>query len=82
MDTTIAKQQIAEDIKNNKVLLYMKGNKMAPQCGFSAQVVQVLLQLEVDFETRDILKDEELRQAIKDTQIGLHYLSCMLIKSL
>ena len=66
MDLSAKKQEISEDINKNRVLLYMKGNKMAPQCGFSAQVVQVLMQSGVAFETRDILQDEELRQAIKE----------------
>ena len=61
-----ATEQIKEDIKNNPVLLYMKGNKLAPQCGFSAHVVSILDQLNVSYETRDILLDEYLRQAIKD----------------
>jgi monothiol glutaredoxin len=60
------KEEIKKDTQSNRVVLYMKGNKMAPQCGFSAQVVQVLLNLGVDFETRDILTDEVLRSAIKD----------------
>lgn len=66
MDLESKKKDIAEDIKQNRVLLYMKGNKMAPMCGFSAHVVQLLNQLEVPFETRDILQDEVLRAAIKD----------------
>jgi monothiol glutaredoxin len=44
----------------------MKGDKQFPQCGFSARVVQILNELEADFVTRDILQDEELRQAIKE----------------
>lgn len=60
------KKEIKNDIENNKILLFMKGNKMAPQCGFSGQVVQILNHLKVDYETRDILQDEELRQAIKE----------------
>lgn len=59
-------ETIQADIDANPVLLYMKGNKMAPQCGFSAQVVQILTQSGVEFEIRDILQDEELRQAIKE----------------
>jgi len=60
------KQDIASDIKNNKVILFMKGNKLAPMCGFSAQVVQILSHLGADFETRDVLSDDVLRQAIKE----------------
>ena len=64
LDTS--KAEIAEDIKTNRVLLYMKGNKMAPQCGFSAQVVHILTQTGVSFETRDVLEDDYRRQGIKD----------------
>ncbi len=60
------KNKIEEDIKANKILLFMKGNKMAPQCGFSAQVVHILNNVGVEYETRDVLQDEELRQGIKD----------------
>ncbi|RAP32974.1 Grx4 family monothiol glutaredoxin [Candidatus Marinamargulisbacteria bacterium SCGC AG-410-N11] len=66
MTLTETKEQIKKDIENNKVLLFMKGNKMAPQCGFSAQVVHILNQLDVEFEIRDVLLDEELRQGIKE----------------
>ena len=59
------KKENEQDIEANKIVLFMKGNKMAPQCGFSAQVVQILNHLDVDYETRDILQDEVLRAAIK-----------------
>ena len=66
METLEAKkQEIDQEIKANKVMLYMKGNKLAPQCGFSAQVVQILTHLGVAFETRDVLADQVLREAIK-----------------
>jgi len=61
-----AKQTIANDIKTHKIVLYMKGNKDFPQCGFSGQVVSILKHLGADFETRDILADEALRAAIKE----------------
>ena len=60
------KKEIKLDIETNKIVLFMKGNKMAPQCGFSGQVVQILNHLQVDYVTRDILQDEVLRQAIKE----------------
>ena len=60
------KAKIEQEIKDNKISLFMKGNKMAPQCGFSAQVVHILNSLGVEYETRDVLQDENLRQAIKD----------------
>ena len=60
------KEQIKKDIQENRVILYMKGNKQAPQCGFSAQVVDILNHANANYETRDVLQDESLRQAIKD----------------
>lgn len=60
------KKKIAEDIQSNPVMLYMKGSKLMPQCGFSAKVVQILQRLEVPFETKDVLQDPHLRQAIKE----------------
>tara|TARA_A100001015_G_scaffold16268_1_gene19037 strand:- start:329 stop:643 length:315 start_codon:yes stop_codon:yes gene_type:complete len=66
MDLTKTKEDIQKDINDNKVILFMKGNKMAPQCGFSAQVVHILNQTGVEFETRDVLQDELLRQGIKE----------------
>ena len=58
--------EIEQDLQKHKVLLYMKGSKQMPQCGFSGQVVHILEALGVDFETRNILENPELRQAIKD----------------
>tara|TARA_E500000178_G_C16984243_1_gene737370 strand:+ start:1208 stop:1522 length:315 start_codon:yes stop_codon:yes gene_type:complete len=66
MDLIKTKEDIQKDINDNKVILFMKGNKMAPQCGFSAQVVHILNQTGVEFETRDVLQDELLRQGIKE----------------
>ncbi len=60
-----ALKQIEEDVKANKVLLYMKGSKVWPQCGFSATCVQILQHLGAEFDTRNILADQELRAAIK-----------------
>lgn len=58
--------RIEEDTKANPVVLYMKGTPVFPQCGFSAQVVQVLSLLGVKFKSFDILSDDELRQGIKE----------------
>ena len=60
------KEQIEKDIQGNQVVVYMKGNKMAPMCGFSAQVVSIFTHLGVEFETKDVMIDDELRQAIKE----------------
>ena len=59
-------QIIQKTIDENSVVLYMKGNKDFPQCGFSATVVHILKNLSVEFLDIDILQDQELRQAIKD----------------
>ena len=49
-----------------RVVLFMKGSKMFPQCGFSASVIQLLGQVGVDFDTVNVLEDPEIRQGIKD----------------
>lgn len=59
-------EKIKHDIYKHKVILFMKGSKLMPLCGFSARVVEVLRQIGVDFETRDVLQDDTLRQGIKD----------------
>ena len=53
-------------IKDNKVILYMKGNREMPQCGFSSRVVQILDSYDIMYETVDVLEDPEIRQGIKD----------------
>ncbi len=65
MTTEEMKEKIAQDVKENPVVLFMKGNKEFPQCGFSARVVQILNQHEANFVTRDVLADPVLREAIK-----------------
>lgn len=59
-------ERIAEDVKNNRVLLFMKGTPDFPQCGFSAQVVEILNDVGVPFASRNVLEDPELRQGIKE----------------
>ena len=58
--------QIDEDVKNNAIVLYMKGTKLMPQCGFSSRVVDILNELGADYITRDVLQDDLLRMAIKE----------------
>ncbi len=58
--------KIEELIKSNDVILFMKGNKQMPQCGFSARTLEAMFSLGVDFETVDVLSDPEIRQGIKD----------------
>lgn len=59
-------ERIENDIKENAVVLYMKGTAQMPQCGFSAVVVQVLNSLNVPFKDINVLADQEIRQGIKD----------------
>ena len=60
------KEQIAQDIKNNKVMIYMKGTPDAPQCGFSAQVISILKSYGVPIGAKNVLEDPQLRQGIKE----------------
>ena len=53
-------------VNSSRVVLFMKGNKMFPQCGFSAQVVGLLKETGVDFETHNVLADAEVRQGLKE----------------
>ena len=58
-------KQLDEIIKNNKVVLFMKGTPDMPQCGFSMAIVNVLKYLEVEFTGINVLDDEEIRNGIK-----------------
>ncbi len=60
------RKRIDDEVKNNPVVLFMKGTPVFPQCGFSAAVVQILSHLGVKFKAIDVLKDPEIRQGIKD----------------
>ena len=60
------KQKIDNLLAQNKIMVFMKGTKLMPQCGFSNNVVQILNTLGVPFETVDILADQEIRQGIKE----------------
>lgn len=61
-----AETQIKETVANNDVVLFMKGTKSMPQCGFSSRVAGVLNFMGVDFSDVNVLADEEMRQGIKD----------------
>ena len=60
------KQRIDEILDKNPITLYMKGSPSFPQCGFSARAVAILKELEQDFESVDVLEDEDIRQGIKE----------------
>ena len=61
-----AEAVIRETIEKNDVVLFMKGTKMMPQCGFSSRVAGVLNYMGVTFADVNVLADAEIRQGIKD----------------
>lgn len=63
---TDAHTRIDEIVKANDVVLYMKGTKTMPQCGFSSRVAGVLNYMGVDYADVNVLADDEIRQGIKD----------------
>lgn len=63
---TDAATAIKETISANNVVLYMKGTKEMPQCGFSSRVAGVLNYMGVDFADVNVLADEAIRQGVKD----------------
>lgn len=65
-DSTPVQTQIQQLVTNNPVVLFMKGTRQMPQCGFSSQVVQILNQLVPSYETVDVLSSPELRAGIKE----------------
>lgn len=58
-------QQIDQWVKDNKVMLFMKGTPAFPMCGFSARVVDILKQCEVPFQAVNVLADQRVREGIK-----------------
>jgi monothiol glutaredoxin len=56
---------IDDKVKNNDVFLFMKGSPDFPQCGFSGQVVQILNYLGVDYQSANVLENQDLREGIK-----------------
>lgn len=61
-----AKDQIKETVTSNDVVLFMKGTKSMPQCGFSSRVAGVLNFMGVEFADVNVLADDAIRQGIKD----------------
>ena len=58
-------EKIKQTIEENDVVLYMKGNKSMPQCGFSSKVAGVLNYIGVDYQDINVLADDLIRQGIK-----------------
>lgn len=64
--TPEVKVKIDNLVNENKIMVFMKGSKLMPQCGFSNNVVQILNSLGVPYETCNVLEDPEIRQGIKE----------------
>ena len=59
-------KQIDAEVKSNDVVLFLKGTKESPMCGFSGRVVQILNHVGVPYKGVNVLDDEGIRQGIKD----------------
>ena len=57
-------EKIKDQIKDNKILLYMKGSPYEPKCGFSAKTVQALIDCGAEFSYVDILDNQDIRQTL------------------
>lgn len=60
------KDRLAQLVNSHKILIFMKGAKLMPQCGFSNNVVQIFNTLGVPYETVDVLENDDIRQGIKE----------------
>ena len=73
-----AQARIAEDVKTNDVLLYMKGTPAFPQCGFSAMTVQILTHVGVKFKAQSTCwKTRTCARASRPFPTGRPFPSCM-----
>ncbi|MBR0552138.1 Grx4 family monothiol glutaredoxin [Stakelama marina] len=59
------KTRIDGMVKDKDVVLFMKGSPLFPQCGFSSRAVAILQHLNVEFDSVDVLQDQDVRQGIK-----------------
>jgi len=66
LSTTTAEDRIRDTVTTNDVVLFMKGTKAMPQCGFSSRVAGVLNYMGVEFADVNVLADDAIRQGIKD----------------
>ena len=64
--TPEVKERIDNLLQQSKIMVFMKGSKLMPMCGFSNNVVQIINTLAVPYETFDILEDQEVRQGIME----------------
>jgi monothiol glutaredoxin len=58
--------RIADIVKGNDIVLFMKGTALFPQCGLSSRAIAILDRLGATYETVDVLQDPEIRQGIKE----------------
>jgi len=65
MSEAAAAERIKAMVGGNKVFLFMKGNKLFPQCGFSNTAIQILNTCNVEYETFDVLSDMAIRDGVK-----------------
>ena len=64
--TSPALGRIADLVKTNEIVLFMKGTPLFPQCGFSSRAIAILERLGAQYHTVDVLQDPEIRQGIKE----------------
>ncbi|KAL7541510.1 hypothetical protein ACHAWF_006955 [Thalassiosira exigua] len=63
--SSATQERLQSLVDDNPVLLFMKGSKLFPQCGFSNTACQILQTYNIEFESVDVLADEEIRQGVK-----------------
>lgn len=63
---TSARERIDEIVRDNDIVLFMKGTELFPQCGFSSRAVAILNHLGAPFKTVDVLQDPDVRQGVKE----------------
>lgn len=66
MSNTAAIEEIKQEINNNSIILFAKGTKEQPRCGFSSMTIQILNSYGVDFKVVDVLADMEKKEALKE----------------
>jgi monothiol glutaredoxin len=66
LEVSDAQNRIADLVKSNEIVLFMKGTALFPQCGFSSRAIAILDRLGANYETVDVLQDAEIRQGIKE----------------
>ncbi|MFB6282663.1 MAG: Grx4 family monothiol glutaredoxin [Halobacteria archaeon] len=60
------KEEIERTIDDNDIVIFMKGNQMMPQCGYSAKAVEIMQMYADEFETINILNDRRIKEALKE----------------